>query len=269
MIHEKIDVSNDGSVNGGSLYLYLLDGSKEIPIYQRPMVIICPGGAYVLTSDREAEMIAMQFLAFGYHVAVLRYSVAPAVYPAANLELGRSIAMIREHAEEWHIDPDKIAVLGFSAGGHMVASYCMFWKKPFMAEMLQVEMEQLRPNAMMLGYPVITSGEFAHRGSIENLLGDAYEERKEEMSLEHQVSDAVPRSFIWHTFEDGSVPVQNSVLLVQALVAAGIPVEFHLFEKGGHGLALANHLTLANSGFGVEPTCQCWIDMAHAWLENL
>ncbi len=269
MIYEKIDVRCDGSINGGSLYLYLLDDSKEIAIHERPIVIVCPGGSYAMTSDREAEMVAMQFLAFGYHAAVLRYSVAPAVYPVANLELGRSIAVLREHTKEWHIDPDKIAVLGFSAGGHMVASYCMFWKKPFMAKTLQVEMEQLRPNAMLLGYPVITSGEFAHRDSIMNLLGEAYGEKQGEMSLEYQVNDAVPRSFIWHTFEDKLVPVQNSILLVQALVAAGIPVEFHLFEKGGHGLGLAKRITVANDGFGIEPTCQCWIDMAHAWLENL
>ena len=269
MIFEKINVSCEGSQEYAALYTYILDGSPEIAIKERPMVIVCPGGGYGMTSDREAEIVAMQFLAMGYHASVLRYSVAPAVFPTANLELGKAILTLRSKASEWNIDKNKIVALGFSAGGHMVASYCMFWNREYMAERLGCETEMLRPNGMLLGYPVITSGEYAHRGSIENLLADKYEEKKDDVSLEFQVSDAVPRTFVWHTFEDQAVPLQNSLKLVNALVEKKIPVEYHIFEKGAHGLGLANRLSQDKSGFGIEPVCECWIELAHRWLENL
>lgn len=268
MQYKTLDIKNSGSMEYAALHLYLLDDSPEIPIHTRPMIIVCPGGAYAFTSDREAEMVALQFSAKGYHAAVLRYSVTPAVFPAAAMELGKSIALIREHAQEWGVDKDKIAVCGFSAGGHMVASYCMFWNRDWMAEKLGTATEQLRPDAMILGYPVITSGEYAHHDSIKNLLGAAYEEKREEMSLENQVGEQVPPAFIFHTYEDGLVPVQNSLLLVNALVQKQIPTEFHMFEKGGHGLSIATRQTIDNNGIGDNPAVAVWIDLVLTWLEN-
>ena len=247
--------------------MYLLDDSKDIHIHKRPLVIVCPGGAYAFTSDREAEIVAMQFLAMGYHSAVLRYSVAPAVFPTAVLELGSAVAQLRSHADEWCIHPKQIVVAGFSAGGHMAASYCMFWNQEWMAHTLNAEKEQLRPNAMILGYPVITSGEYAHSGSFQNLLGEECEAKKEELSLESHVGEQTPRAFVWHTYEDGSVPVQNSLLLVEALVKNHIPTEFHMFEKGGHGLALANRLT-NTTGHGPECAVNAWIPLVRQWMEN-
>ena len=91
---------------------------------------------------------------------------------------------------------------------------------------------------------------------------------KEELSLENQVSAAVPETFLWHTFEDSLVPVQNSMLFAQALAKNGISVEYHVFAKGGHGLSLANEVTRSASGFGVEPTCQCWIELLGRWLND-
>ena len=265
---ETIDIRIENSENYAALSLYLLEDSKEIPIHSRPIVIVCPGGGYGGTSDREAEIIALQFTAMGYHAAVLRYSVAPAVFPTAMLELGKSVSICRSHAKEWYINPQQIVVCGFSAGGHMAASFCMFWSEPWVSERLEVSSESLRPNGMILGYPVITAGEFAHLGSIRNILGDSFEEKRDTMSLEHYVNKSVPRTFIWHTFEDQGVPVQNSLLLVNELVKQNIATEFHIFEKGGHGMALGNRLTQGNSGFGVNHACAVWIELVHNWLEN-
>lgn len=267
MRYEKFDIKCEGSQEKAALYVYLLDHSGEIMIEERPMIVICPGGGYEWTSDREAEMIAVQFLSMGYHAAVLRYSVKPAVFPTANLELGKSITIIREHKEDWRVADDKVVVCGFSAGGHMAASYCMFWNQGWMAEKLGVCAEVLRPNGMILGYPVITSGEYAHHDSIKNLLGEEYEAKKEQMSLENCVNADVPRCFIWHTYEDDVVPVQNSIMLVDALTKAKIPTEFHMFTKGGHGLSIANRMT-KNQWFGVEPTCQPWVNLVHTWMET-
>ncbi len=268
MRHEKFDVTGEGSQAYAALYTYILDDSQEVAIPERPMVIICPGGGYEMTSDREAEIVAMQFVAFGYHAAVLRYSVSPSVYPAAILELGRAVKLIRENAAQWKVRRDRIVVGGFSAGGHMVGSYCVAWNKGWMAQKLGTDSETLRPNGLILGYPVITSGEFAHHSSFHKLLDTAYEERKEELSLEKQVNGDVPPTFIWHTFEDDVVPVQNSLMMVQALAASHIPTEFHMFEKGGHGIALANRLTGGADGYGVGTGCEKWMELAHQWMER-
>lgn len=263
MKHELVDVKVKGTEETAKLYTYFLDNSPEMdPDRVRPVVLICPGGAYAMTSDREAEPLAMKFLGAGIHAVVLRYSVAPVTYPAALRQVAWTVAWLREHAEEYHVDPNKILLLGASAGGHLAASYGVFWKKKtFLAEELQVDVEQLRPNGLILCYPVITSGEKAHRDSIVNLLGDRYEELVEEMSLENQVDGDTPQTFLWHTAEDGCVPVENSLLFFQALFAQSIPAELHVFPKGQHGLSLATEETVA-----VQKECQVWMSLAIDWI---
>ena len=120
---------------------------------KRPVVVICPGGGYEMTSDREAEPIAMQYLARGYHAVILRYSVAPARYPLALMQLAKTVAYLREHAGEFHIDTDKIILQGFSAGGHLAASLGVFWREKFISEALHTDAEMVKPNGMILSYP--------------------------------------------------------------------------------------------------------------------
>ncbi|MBQ9141051.1 MAG: alpha/beta hydrolase [Lachnospiraceae bacterium] len=269
MLHETYPIRVEGSAPDAKLITYIQEYSPAMKMNIRPLILICPGGGYGYTSDREAESMALQFLAMGYHAAVLRYSCAPAQYPTALLELASSVKLIREHAKEWNIAEDKIVVQGCSAGGHLAASFGTFWHEDFIAQTLQIkDKEILRPNGMVLCYPVITSGEYAHRGSFNNLLGDR-QELLEKMSLEKQVNENTPQAFIWHTFEDGSVPVENSLLLVGAMRKAGIPVEFHLYPHGGHGLGLATKLTETEDGRAVQPECASWIGLAHTWLEGL
>lgn len=268
MIFEKIDIKCAESLENSVLQVYIHEKSELLALQERPIVIVCPGGGYSDLSDREGEIVALQFLAMGYHAAVLKYSVAPAVFPTANLELGKAILILREKAEEWKIQKNKIAVLGFSAGGHVAASYCMFWNQGWMAEKLETEAAKLQPNAMILAYPVITSGIYAHQNSFHNLLGKNYDHLKEKMSLENQVNQDVPPTFIWNTYEDKSVPAQNSVLLVEKLLENEIPTEYHLFRRGAHGLSLARVSSQSNTGFGEEMSCQVWIQMAYQWLED-
>ncbi|MDE5678841.1 MAG: alpha/beta hydrolase, partial [Lachnospiraceae bacterium] len=214
MIQQTIGLKMAGSLPGACIKTYIIEDSPEFKIKKRPIVIVCPGGGYCYLSDREGEILALQYVAMGCHAVVLHYSIAPAVYPAALLELASAVKLLREKAEEWHIDKDKIIVEGSSAGGHLAASYGMFWKEAFIAEELGLkasDREMLRPNAMILNYPVITSGEFAHRDSFVNLLGGRYEELVEKMSLEKQVNQDTPQAFIWHTYTDGCVPVENSL----------------------------------------------------------
>lgn len=269
MIHEKIALNVPGSEEYASVVTYCISHSEEIPISKRPLVIICPGGGYCFTSEREAEMFALKWNAYGYQALVLWYSVRPAVYPTALLELATVVKMARERAEEWDIDTDKIFVQGSSAGGHLAASYGMFWQKDFIAQAVQTTPQMLQPTGMILNYPVITSGPYAHRESFENLLGDKYEELKDEMSLENQVSESTPPAFVWTTDEDGLVPAENSLLLALAMRKVGRPVELHMYRKGNHGLALASELTMDRDGNNVEPSCQSWFELAYTWTQEI
>ncbi len=269
MIYSRLEIKGEGSEEYAHADTYLISHSEQIGLTKRPLVVICPGGGYCFTSEREAEMFALRWNSYGYQAIVLWYSYRPAIYPAALLELARTVKLVREHADEWDVDPDQIFVQGSSAGGHLAASYGMFWKRDFVAKALQADPEQLRPNGMILNYPVITSGEFAHRESFENLLGDRYDELVEEMSLENQVSEDTPPAFLWHTNQDGLVPAENSLLLALAMRRAGRPVELHMYMKGNHGLGLASELTMDPEKGAIEPSCQSWFELAYRWTAEL
>lgn len=265
MRHKELTVGN-----GGKLYLYLWDNSQEL--YDgllRPMILICPGGGYEMTSDREAEGVAVRFLSMGFHAAVLRYSTAPARYPEALMQLARSVKLVRQNCKEWYIDPNRVIVQGSSAGGHLAASLGVFWKRGFLSETLGTDAGTLRPDGLILSYPVITSGRYSHEPSFRNLLGPEFESRKEEMSLEKQVSKDTPRTFLWHTYEDETVPVENSLLFVQALREYGIVTEFHMYPEGCHGLGTAGSLTMSSDGRGIQEDCAAWMDMAEAWIHKI
>ena len=269
MIHETIKIQAEGSAYEGKLVTYFLGNSPEIePDRRRPVVVICPGGAYAMTSDREAEAVALRFMSMGYHAVVLRYSVAPARYPAALRQLAKTVALLRENSEKWHIETDKIIVSGFSAGGHLAASLGVFWNTPELKEITGFDNEMIRPDGMILNYPVITSGEFGHQESFHNLLGEKYEELKDKMSLEYQVTEDTPKTFIWHTFEDETVLLDNTLRFVQALYKRGIPVEYHIFPQGPHGLGLASELTANENGRGIVRACEPWSELAGKWLNR-
>ena len=269
MIYEKIPMKELGSTAEAVLTTYILEDTPEFAVKKRPVVVVCPGGGYTYVSDREGEPLALQFTARGYHAVVLRYSVAPkAKYPTALLELGRTICLLREKAEEWHIDTKKIILMGSSAGGHLAASYSCFWTRAFLREALGCGREMLRPNGLMLNYPVITSGEYAHRDSFYNLLQDRYEELVEEMSLEHQVNENNPPAFVWHTITDGLVPVENSMLFVKAMRDKNIPAELHIYSQGGHGIGVASEVTATEYWVEIVPICQSWVNLAITWIQE-
>ena len=269
MINKVFDMTVEGSAGSPALTTYLLDTPEGLLIRERPLILICPGGGYNHVSVREGEPLALQFMAMGCHAAVLKYSVSPAVYPAQLLELAKAVALIRDRAQEWHIRKDRLLIQGSSAGGHLAASFGCFWKKDLLAGASGGDVEKLRPDGLILSYPVFTSGEFAHRGSFEMLLGERYGELVQEMSLEHQVNRDTPKTFLWHTFEDGAVPVENSLLFAQALRREKIPVEFHLFPSGGHGRALGNELPSMEEGKEIRPEVTPWIALAETFIKNL
>jgi len=286
MIHQTIalrpDYGRAGAVEPerpATLATYVLDSRPADPEgTRRPALLICPGGGYRRTSSREGEPIALRFNALGFSAFILSYSCAPSPYPTALTELAAAVSMIRERAEEWGIDPGAVFVGGFSAGGHLAASLGTLWNKEIpqgprapgktftLAEAGKTR--TIRPDGLILSYPVISSGMFAHQESFQNLLGDRLGELRDFMALENRVDGDTPPTFLWHTWEDQAVPAENAMLFAMALRGAGIPFELHVYEPGRHGLSAATEETMSEEGWGVQRECQGWIDLAATWMNN-
>ncbi|MCR5781974.1 MAG: alpha/beta hydrolase [Clostridia bacterium] len=269
MIYKTIPVTAGGET--ADLTLYLPDNTNEVdPGRRRPTVLICPGGGYAFRSRREAEPIALKFVAEDLNAAILEYSVAPARFPTALFQAAKAIALLRENAQEWNVDVNNISILGFSAGGHLAANYGCLWNSELVRNEFGFENGENKPNGMILCYPVITSGRLTHGGSIENLLGDGVNdpELMELVSCEKQVNADTPRAFIWHTFEDGAVPVRNSLMMASALAEKGINTELHIFPRGGHGLSLSSETVYGNYKHDTDEV-QVWIDMAVRWVKAI
>lgn len=254
------------------LTAYILEPVEGITDKKRPAVLLCPGGGYHKLSGREDQPIAMKYLAAGFHVFVLHYSLVPDVFPRALMELALSMKLIREHGNEWNVDVKRIAVSGFSAGGHLACCLGTFWNKEWLYKALEVKPEIIQPNGMILCYPVITSEEYCHKGSFECLMGTEASKKDMELrrllSLEYQVGPQVPKTFLWHTWTDQSVPVENSLLLLQALRKAGVNVEAHLYPMGPHGIALGTEETQGIDQKYLAPYCESWMGLAIRWISE-
>lgn len=270
----------------------LLDGKP------RPAVLICPGGAYLMCSDREAEPVALRFAAMGYHAFVLRYSTyyageeqpfpPPAeldvdprcVHPTPIRDIATAMLTIRTNADSWLIDVDRIAICGFSAGAHNCAMYSVSWDRPVIVDHFGEPAERFRPAAAVLGYGIgdyhLMMGGLGDpvAATISNaariaLLGTPTptDDQLDEVSPYLHVSDRTPPTFLWATGADSLVPVTNTTRLAEALALAGVPFEAHVFERGPHGLALA-HQSSAASMFDIDRTAAQWVDLAQTWLEH-
>ena len=273
MIYEKVFLKDvfDGINTDATLTTYVPSISKAIePDRKRASVLICPGGGYGMVSDRENEPIALAFLSLGYNAFVLRYSTADMneeKYPTQLLESSAALAYIRRNCEKYHVKSDSIAVCGFSAGGHMAAMLGTLWNEDVVIERLGIEFGENRPDGMILAYPVITSGEFAHRGSFNNLIGDPQsEELLYKLSLENSVGEHTPPAFIWHTLTDQSVPVENSLIFATAMKNANIPFELHIYPDGPHGLSLGTRETISTVADRFNPHVSSWIELCNKWI---
>ncbi len=235
-----------------TLTAYLPDLVQPKP---RRAVIICPGGGYAFVSPRESEPIALTFAAQGMAAFVLDYAVAPVRYPAALRQLAEAMRVVRAHADEWQLT--QILVCGFSAGGHLAASLGTQYDQAVLAD---YDAAVIRPDGLLLAYPVITGGRFAHRDSFTNLLGAG---EATTQSLENLVTSQTPPTFIWTTADDQTVPAMNSLLFVEALQQAGVVVEFHLFPHGRHGMSLGTDWVNEDAGV---PHAASWPQLFFDWV---
>lgn len=245
---------------------------EEIDLERKhPAVILLAGGAYWRRTPREKEAVALKFLAQGISPWILEYSVAPHVFPQSLCEALTAVAWLRERGEEYHLDARNISVCGFSAGGHLAASTGCFWDRDFVQELLGRPGDRVRPDKLILGYPVVTSGEYAHQDSIRCLLGDEdarNAERRVLVSLEKQVGENFPATFLWHTAEDASVPAQNALLMAGALMEKKVPLEMHLYPEGRHGLSTGDFTSCGELTYGQKYACADWVEKAIHFIYN-
>lgn len=236
---------------------------------RRRAIVIFPGGGYEYLSTREAEPIALMFCAAGFNAFVAFNRFAPHRFPTPLKDAGAAVAYVRAHADELGTDPDKIAIMGFSAGGHLAGSLGTRWHMAEYWQDMGLTPSDVRPNAMALCYPVVTGGEHAHRGSFINLTGTSDIETHKRYSLDGWVTPDCPPTFLWHTFADESVPVQNSLLMAQALAENKVRTELHVFPLGGHGSSLcAAQTSGARNPHHVNDYNAQWINLAIHFLEN-
>lgn len=257
-------------VGDATLHPICLTNTPELKLSPRRAVIVCPGGGYGMLSDREAEPIAAQFLAAGFATFILHYGVGEAAADYLPLkQVAAAVRYVRTHAADYCVDARYVFTCGFSAGGHLAASAGVLWQHPCLGAECADGMA--RPTGMILAYPVITAGEFAHRGSILRLCGKEQPTEAEmtAFSLEKQVDATTPPAFLWHTFSDATVPVQNSLLLAEAMTAAGVPFELHIFPEGVHGLSLCNEITACGKENKMNAHCEIWMELAIRWAKEL
>ncbi len=284
--------------NSADYAIYLQDNSEEIEDKRRhPAMIVCGGGGYMGISDREKEPVALFFLNEGFQVFVLEYGTSKtgrSIYPEPVYDLAKMVATVRKYAGEWNIDADKVAVIGFSAGAHLCASLATQWQEHFLSERLQLSSEQMRPDAVILAYPMtdcVLQREWALRKtdlgenspSLDGVsvpMAEYMEESNQAMFGKHyteadlkqaspvnHVTERTPPVFLWHTASDEMVWAVNSLVFTRKLLEAGVDCELHLFEKGPHGMSLANKQSGGSSPL-VDPEVSIWKELAVRFLNR-
>lgn len=248
-----------GTASGGMLRCWVVETSGEVSASRRrPAVLILPGGGYGWTSAREAEPVALRFAARGYVPFVLDYSCDPSRFPTALRESAMAMRYIRERAGVLEVNPEMVAAIGFSAGGHLCGTLGTLYDCEEVRDLGSAE--QIRPDVLGLCYPVAVSWGRTHEFSFERLTGcDA--QLRARLSLERLARPDMPPVFLWHTRDDPAVPCRNSLLLAAALEEAGVDFSLLVYHHGQHGLSLADEMVYpAYRVPGVSPEVPGWLD---------
>ena len=270
---EKILLTDEE--NGASLDIYVADPIKE---FTRKALLILPGGAYVYRSPRETEPVAQAFMPYGYNAFVLHYTVGDdsgKVFPAQLIEVATAIKHIKDHAEEYGIDPEELFVAGFSAGGHLAGLAATRWKmEEVYKAVADLPYGYNKPKGVMMIYPAVNSrcsNCERYSQAFGTLFGckEPSDEQLDSVSIDFYVdADSVP-VFVMHTFNDKVVDVRNVMLLGTAYANAGIPFEMHVYPDGPHGLSVANAITAWGRPRYINSRVAEWVRLAAEWAETL
>ena len=247
--------------------------SEQLGDYTRNAILILPGGTYGTLSKREGEPIAQAFIPYGYNAFVLNYSVGrKRPFPVQLIEVSRAIKHIKDNAKQYHINPDRVFVLGFSAGGHLAASLGTMWDLKKIYEEIDMPYGYNRPTGMMLIYSVINGYEtFANQATFCNLLctdnpklDDLYT-----CSVDKNIKQNTVPAFLVHTSNDEMVNVKNSLAMANALEEKGHKFELHIYPDGPHGMALGNAITECGNSRWNNIAVSKWVEQAVLWAKNI
>lgn len=239
------------------LDIYLAEGHQS---EAKPAVVVCAGGGYRKRAAHEGEPVAQWLNTIGISAFVVRYRYAPYKYPIPQEDAKRAIRYVRHNAERFGVNPDRIGILGFSAGGHLAAAVGTEAETESSSAIDPIDRESARPNALILCYPVISFGTYRHQGSVDSLLGEnADPSLIEALSAELRVSETTPPTFLWHTANDQGVKAENSLLFAQALSKYQVPYELHIFSDGPHGVGLAKD----------RPYLAMWTELCRNWFAEM
>lgn len=269
MIHERIYL--DPADERVYIDTYVADSKSFV----RDAMLVIPGGGYYdVCTAREGEPIAFAYLEKGYNCFVLNYRVNKVPYPAQLIDASRAILHIRENAEKYNVDPNRVFAVGFSAGGHLAGSLAVLHNDPKVLSVLGISEGENRPDGVVLGYPVVSAMYPTHHGSFINLMGgkefqDITDDEKRALSLEFHVSDKSAPAYVFHTAEDTVVPAYGSLALVTEYVKAGVPVKFNLYPYGAHGVSLANKITSLGKSTWNQPLAEGWVEDSVAFFDTL
>jgi len=273
-------------IKGEATY-YLHEPSSEInPNQKYPVMIVVPGGGYVWTSDREAEPIASEFYAKNYHAVIVKYStegweaydksILPenpsSVFPQPLVELTKVIANLKSKEEEWHIDTENINLIGFSAGGNLVAQLAVYWKQKWLEELTGFSRESYKPKNIAAAYPVLDflgiddeHSDLVYHASLGTI--NPSEEEKLKISPVHHVDEDTIPMFLWHTTEDPIVSSMNSLKMALELEKSKVPYELHVYQRGIHGISLGDKRTSRKEN-QINKHAQSWLRILFSWLES-
>ncbi len=242
MFIERINLTDDPEI---TLTAYICEPSLEMKNMDvRPAMLVLPGGAYRFCSDREAEPVAMEYIAKGYNAFVLRYSLnEKSLFPRPLDDAVTALKLIRANAGKWHIDPEKVAVIGFSAGGHLAAALSA--------------MGEEKPNACVLGYPCIL-------GYMGKLLPHPIP------SLDEKITPETPPTFIFAASDDSLVPLDNSLKYALELEKNKVPYELHIFSRGGHGFSTSTKVVISDPENEQKIKASTyWVQRSIDWLDEI
>ena len=235
-------------------------------------ILVIPGGGYVnICSDREGENVALAFNTMGYACFVLNYSTKEkAKFPRPLIEASLAMVHIKQNAEKYGIDPERVFVLGFSAGGHLAASLGTRWYLPEVSGAIDAPFGMNKPAGMLLCYPVLCWFEKTHQGTFNTAFGteEPTEEQIRLVSLENDLGENTVPAFLWHTATDNAVNVQNTLKMATALSKAGVNFEAHIFPFGPHGMALGTEMTAAYPA-QIDPRVAEWPHLADGWMKTI
>lgn len=270
MIHERIYLDENDDRVWLDTYIANDNGAP------RPAMLVIPGGGYIGVSQfLEGEPIAVDFFQKGYNAFVLNYGVGKPtdVFPKHLIDAGRAMIYLRENAEALTIRADRIFAVGFSAGGHLCGCLATMFEYPEVKSAFGDKAEMIRPEGVILSYPVTVALKNAHQGSFRNLFGMPYEDIPEDrlayVSLDLAVTEKSSPMYIWHTAGDKGVPPQGSVMLAMALKKKNVPFMLNIFPYGPHAIALGTKVTECGNPERIQPLAEGWTALAHTWLETL